>query len=59
LNIDLTELDLPKTMLMEFPVKEDLLNFELYITPDEGENTEVTSQELWTHNTDKERGVAF
>ncbi|KAF9366038.1 MAG: putative ubiquitin-conjugating enzyme E2 [Benniella sp.] len=33
---DLTELDLPKTMLMDFPVKEDLLNFELYITPDEG-----------------------
>lgn len=39
MNIDLSELDLPKTMKMRFPVPEDLLNFELDITPDEGEDT--------------------
>ncbi|KAF8950365.1 NEDD8-conjugating protein ubc12 [Entomortierella lignicola] len=33
---DLNELDLPKTMKMSFPSPEDLLNFELDISPDEG-----------------------
>ncbi|KAF9280655.1 NEDD8-conjugating protein ubc12 [Mortierella alpina] len=33
---DLNELELPKTMKMTFPVPEDLLNFELEISPDEG-----------------------
>ena len=33
---DLTELDLPSTMKTHFPNPEDLLNFELTITPDEG-----------------------
>ncbi|GAA5837097.1 hypothetical protein JCM11251_005253 [Rhodosporidiobolus azoricus] len=33
---DLTELDLPSTMKTNFPNAEDLLNFELTITPDEG-----------------------
>ncbi|KAG0246884.1 putative ubiquitin-conjugating enzyme E2 [Mortierella sp. GBAus27b] len=33
---DLSELDLPRTMKMRFPVADDLLNFELDITPDEG-----------------------
>ncbi|GAA5879456.1 hypothetical protein JCM8547_008149 [Rhodosporidiobolus lusitaniae] len=32
----LTELDLPSTMKTNFPSSEDLLNFELTITPDEG-----------------------
>jgi len=35
-NVDLGELDLPKTMKMTFPSPEDLLNFELEISPDEG-----------------------
>lgn len=34
--LDLNELELPKTMKMTFPVPEDLLNFELEISPDEG-----------------------
>lgn len=33
---DITELDLPSTMVTNFPNPEDLLNFELVITPDEG-----------------------
>jgi len=33
---DITELDLPSTMKLDFPNKEDLLNFKLAITPDEG-----------------------
>lgn len=33
---DLSELELPKTMQMTFPQPDDLLNFELIITPDEG-----------------------
>lgn len=33
---DLTELDLPSTMKTNFPNAEDLLNFELTITPDDG-----------------------
>lgn len=33
---DLTELDLPSTMKTEFPDPNDLLNFTLTITPDEG-----------------------
>ncbi|ORY72423.1 E2 ubiquitin-conjugating enzyme [Leucosporidium creatinivorum] len=33
---DLTELDLPSTMKTNFPNPEDLLNFELTITPDDG-----------------------
>ncbi|KAG5462859.1 MAG: ubiquitin-conjugating enzyme/RWD-like protein [Olpidium bornovanus] len=33
---DLSELELPKTMQMTFPQPDDLLNFELVITPDEG-----------------------
>ncbi|KAJ9051204.1 NEDD8-conjugating protein ubc12 [Entomophthora muscae] len=33
---DLSELDLPSTMKTHFPDPEDLLNFELTITPDEG-----------------------
>ncbi|KAF9977322.1 NEDD8-conjugating protein ubc12 [Actinomortierella ambigua] len=33
---DLSELELPKTMKTHFPVAEDLLNFELEISPDEG-----------------------
>ncbi|KAG8686934.1 NEDD8-conjugating protein ubc12 [Ceratobasidium sp. 428] len=33
---DITELDLPSTMETKFPNPEDLLNFELVITPDEG-----------------------
>ncbi|KAL8278843.1 hypothetical protein RQP46_008714 [Phenoliferia psychrophenolica] len=33
---DLTELDLPSTMKMNHPNPEDLLNFDLTITPDEG-----------------------
>jgi len=37
LRLDLNELELPKTMKMTFPVPEDLLNFELEISPDEGE----------------------
>lgn len=36
-GIDLTELDLPSTMTTHFPVETDLLNFELTITPDDGE----------------------
>jgi hypothetical protein len=34
---DLTELELPDTMKTHFPNPADLLNFELTITPDEGE----------------------
>jgi len=33
---DITELDLPSTMKTDFPNPEDLLNFMLVITPDEG-----------------------
>lgn len=33
---DLTELDLPSTMVTHFPDPADLLNFTLTITPDEG-----------------------
>jgi hypothetical protein len=33
---DLTELDLPSTMVTHFPDPGDLLNFTLTITPDEG-----------------------
>lgn len=33
---DLTELDLPETMRTEFPDPNDILNFTLVITPDEG-----------------------
>ncbi|KAG9122135.1 NEDD8-conjugating protein ubc12 [Ceratobasidium sp. 392] len=33
---DITELDLPSTMETKFPNAEDLLNFSLVITPDEG-----------------------
>ncbi|KAI5474958.1 ubiquitin-conjugating enzyme E2 M [Pseudohyphozyma bogoriensis] len=33
---DLTELDLPSTMKMHHPNAEDLLNFELTISPDDG-----------------------
>jgi len=33
---DLTELELPKTMITEFPDPADLLNFSLTISPDEG-----------------------
>jgi ubiquitin-conjugating enzyme E2 M len=33
---DLTELSLPSTMQTHFPNPEDLLNFQLTITPDEG-----------------------
>jgi ubiquitin-conjugating enzyme E2 M len=33
---DITELDLPSTMTMEFPDPNDLLNFSLTISPDEG-----------------------
>ena len=33
---DLTELDLPSTMVTHFPDAADLLNFSLTITPDEG-----------------------
>lgn len=35
-SADLTELDLPNTMKMNHPNAEDLLNFDLTITPDEG-----------------------
>jgi hypothetical protein len=34
---DLGELSLPKTVKMEFPNVDDVLNFKLAITPDEGE----------------------
>lgn len=34
---DLTELELPDTMKTHFPDPADLLNFELTITPDEGQ----------------------
>ena len=37
LTIDLTELELPDTMKTEFPDPNDVLNFKLTITPDEGE----------------------
>lgn len=33
---DLTELDLPDTMKIEFPDPADVLNFNLTINPDEG-----------------------
>lgn len=33
---DISELDLPKTMKLEFPDTEDILNFYLTISPDEG-----------------------
>lgn len=33
---DLTELDLPSTMRTDFPDAADLLNFNLYINPDDG-----------------------
>ena len=33
---DLTELDLPSTMKMDFPDPADTLHFNLSITPDEG-----------------------
>lgn len=33
---DLTELDLPSTMVTHFPDPADLLNFTLTLTPDEG-----------------------
>ena len=36
LHTDLTELDLPSTMKTHFPDPNDLLNFTLTITPDEG-----------------------
>lgn len=35
-HTDLTELDLPSTMKTHFPDPNDLLNFTLTITPDEG-----------------------
>ncbi|CAE7134782.1 unnamed protein product [Rhizoctonia solani] len=35
-RVDITELDLPSTMKIEFENPEDLLNFTLRITPDEG-----------------------
>ena len=35
--LDLTELELPDTMKTTFPNPADVLNFELTITPDEGE----------------------
>ncbi len=35
-SVDLNELELPKTMKLKFPNPDDLLNFELSITPDEG-----------------------
>src|SRR5690554_6237215 len=38
-HLDLNELDLPKTMKIRFPNELDLLNFELDISPDEGEET--------------------
>jgi hypothetical protein len=34
--LDITELDLPSTMKIDFPNPEDLLNFTLTIKPDEG-----------------------
>lgn len=36
IRADLTELDLPSTMKMDFPDPADTLHFNLDITPDEG-----------------------
>lgn len=38
LHVDLTELDLPSTMRTHFEDPTDLLNFILFITPDEGQH---------------------
>lgn len=35
-GVDLSELELPKTMKLDVPNPDDLLNFDLAITPDEG-----------------------
>ena len=40
--IDITELDLPTTMNINFPDPSNQLNFELVITPDEGQQTKTS-----------------
>lgn len=44
--VDLTELELPDTMKTNFPDPTDVLNFELSITPDEGESEFLTYNRL-------------
>ncbi|SCZ93604.1 BZ3500_MvSof-1268-A1-R1_Chr6-3g08767 [Microbotryum saponariae] len=46
---DLTELDLPPTMKTHFADAEDLLNFELTITPDDGQYCNTWSTKEDTH----------
>lgn len=41
LYLDLTELELPKTMKTDFPDPADVLNFTLTIEPDEGKLSQL------------------